>query len=80
MKAMTKQQLAQCAGVTVRMQMNWCRQGKEIVVFGAGCLIIHHQLSAVAVKLFVNFFPKKNLFVTFLNANFAKTIIKSTTI
>ena len=25
MKAMTKQQLAQCAGVTVRTLFNWCR-------------------------------------------------------
>jgi len=59
MKAMTKQQLAQCAGVTVRTLMNWCRQGKEIVVFGAGCLIIHHQLSAVAVNFLLIFSQRK---------------------
>ena len=35
MKAMTKQQLAQCAGVTVRTLMNWCRPyHKELVGMG----------------------------------------------
>jgi hypothetical protein len=29
MKAMTKQQLAQCAGVTVTTLMNWCRPHLE---------------------------------------------------
>ena len=35
MKAMTKQQLAQCAGVTVRTLMNWCRPyRKELLQMG----------------------------------------------
>jgi len=29
MKAMTKQQLAQCAGVTVKTLSNWCRPYSE---------------------------------------------------
>ena len=35
MKAMTKQQLAQCAGVTVRTLFNWCRPyRKELARMG----------------------------------------------
>lgn len=35
MKAMTKQQLAQCAGVTVRTLFNWCRPyRKELTRMG----------------------------------------------
>ena len=35
MKAMTKQQLAQCAGVTVRTLLNWCRPyRKELARMG----------------------------------------------
>ena len=29
MRAMTKQQLAQCAGVTVKTLMNWCRPYRD---------------------------------------------------
>ena len=35
MKAMTKQQLAQCAGVTLRTLFNWCRPyRKELARMG----------------------------------------------